>query len=77
MLSQGLLDIEVRNMDDVMMLFNEGEKNRTVASTKMNTNRYIYFIVKQDCIHTYVLCNDIRATPQHWLMLTSGQTPNQ
>lgn len=23
-----------------MMVFNEGERNRTVASTKMNTNRY-------------------------------------
>ena len=27
-------------MEDVMMVFNEGERNRTVASTKMNTNRY-------------------------------------
>ncbi len=24
-----------------MMIFSEGENNRTVASTKMNTNRYI------------------------------------
>ena len=36
---KGLLEIEVRNMEDVMMVFNEGEKNRTVACTKMNTNR--------------------------------------
>ena len=37
---QGLTEIEIRNMDNVMMVMNEGEKNRTVASTKMNTNRY-------------------------------------
>ncbi len=30
----------MRTMEDVMMIFNEGEKNRTVASTKMNTSRY-------------------------------------
>jgi hypothetical protein len=32
-------EIEVRSMQDIIMLFDEGEKNRTVASTKMNTNR--------------------------------------
>ena len=30
----------MRNMNDVMMVMREGEKNRTVADTKMNTNRY-------------------------------------
>ena len=35
------MEIEVRNMEDVMMVFSEGEKNRTVASTKMNTSRYV------------------------------------
>jgi len=37
---QGLTEIEVRNMEDVMMVMREGEKNRTVACTKMNTNRW-------------------------------------
>jgi len=27
-------------MEDVMMVMREGEKNRTVACTKMNTNRW-------------------------------------
>ena len=36
---QGMNEIEVRSMQDIMMIFDEGEKNRTVASTKMNTNR--------------------------------------
>ena len=27
-------------MEDVMMVMGEGEKNRTVACTKMNTNRW-------------------------------------
>ncbi len=30
-------------MRDILMIFDEGEKNRTVASTKMNTNRYAHF----------------------------------
>ena len=34
-----MTEIEVRSMQDIIMLFDEGEKNRTVASTKMNTNR--------------------------------------
>jgi len=34
-----LTEIEVHNMEDVMMVMGEGEKNRTVACTKMNTNR--------------------------------------
>ena len=51
---QGLTEIEIRNMDNVMMVMNEGEKNRTVASTKMNTNRYTrhmytYIIVQWHC----------------------------
>lgn len=28
-------------MDDVLMVMREGEQNRTVADTKMNTNRYV------------------------------------
>ena len=42
---QGLTEIEVRNMEDVMMVMREGEKNRTVACTKMNTNRWGRFCV--------------------------------
>ena len=37
--TQGLIEIEVCSLEDVLMLMREGEKNRTVASTKMNTNR--------------------------------------
>ena len=42
---QGLSEIEVRTMDDVMMVMEEGELNRTVADTKMNTNRYIKHVM--------------------------------
>eukprot|EP00731_Ephydatia_muelleri_P021461 Em0014g52a len=34
----GLTEFEVCSLEDVLMLMREGEKNRTVASTKMNTN---------------------------------------
>lgn len=34
----GLTVIEVRSMDDVMKIMKVGERNRTTASTKMNTN---------------------------------------
>ena len=37
--SQGLTEVEVASIDDVLMVMREGENNRTVASTKMNTNR--------------------------------------
>ena len=32
--------MEVRNITDILMIMREGEQNRTVADTKMNTNRY-------------------------------------
>lgn len=34
----GLTEIEVCSVEEVLTLMSEGEKNRTVASTKMNTN---------------------------------------
>ena len=37
---KGLTQIEVRSMNDVLMIMHEGDQNRTVADTKMNTNRY-------------------------------------
>ena len=58
-------------MEDVMMVMREGEKNRTVACTKMNTNKWgrlcvdlnIYLVVSYTllltlyCITTYKLSN--------------------
>lgn len=52
---QGLTDIEVRNMNDILMVMHEGEHNRTVADTKMNKNRY--YLTK--LMGHYILC-----TPQ-------------
>ena len=34
-------EIEVQSVEDLKMLIVVGEKQRTVASTVMNTNRYI------------------------------------
>ena len=61
---QGLTELEIRNMEDVMMVMREGEKNRTVACTKMNTNRW------EDCIRLYVdlkiyLANQLYFTSWH------------
>ena len=53
-LTQGLTEIEVRSTNDVMMIMNEGEKNRTVACTKMNTNRYVYNMYKMTGIANYL-----------------------
>lgn len=39
---QGLNEVEVRSLSDIMKLMAVGENNRTTASTKMNTNRYAY-----------------------------------
>ena len=45
---QGLTEIEVRSMEDILMIMREGEQNRTVADTNMNTNRFtfaFYFVL--------------------------------
>lgn len=45
-------EIEVQSIEDLKMLIIVGEKQRTVASTVMNTNRYIAYSVAipYDCI---------------------------
>lgn len=37
---KGLTEFEVTCMEDVFKMISVGEKNRTTASTKMNTNRF-------------------------------------
>jgi len=39
---QGLTEVEVRSTQDILSALKEGENNRTVASTKMNTNRWAF-----------------------------------
>lgn len=37
--------MEVRSIADITMVMREGEKNRTVADTKMNTNRSVTIVI--------------------------------
>ena len=36
---KGLTEVEVRNEDDITMVMDTGDSNRTVAATKMNSTR--------------------------------------
>ena len=48
-------EIEVQSVEDLKMLIVVGEKQRTVASTVMNTNRYLCTsLCVCVCVRTYV-----------------------
>lgn len=49
---QGLTEVEVRSVQDIVNTLKEGENNRTVASTKMNTNRWAFYREKHRSSYT-------------------------
>ena len=53
LLYKGMREIEVQSVADLKMLIIVGEKQRTVASTVMNTNRYAYTHTYKIHTHTH------------------------
>ena len=49
-------EIEVQSVEDLKMLIVVGEKQRTVASTVMNTNRYYSSAYVCIVLCVYMLC---------------------
>lgn len=52
----GLIEYEIKNLDDVKKVMAMGDKNRSVASTKMNSTRY--FNLSTPCSSFLLLKNN-------------------